>query len=105
MSITPLTLNSSRFLDTSNGAKWSDIVAAYHRTDSGYYSDVSDAKDWIDKGYPVIFHISKGHFVVGVGYDSNNTYMIQDPGKSNSTARPWTDDYSAYKIDKFRVFY
>lgn len=101
--ITPLSLNSSSYLDSSNGAKWGSIASAYYLTDSGYFTDTTTAIDYLKRGYPVIVHITKGHYLVAVGYE-NNKFMVVDSGKSSSSVVSWDKNYSGYSIDKFRVF-
>ncbi len=101
--ITPLTLNSSSYLDSSNGALWGNIASAYYLNDSGYFYNSSTAIDYLKKGYPVIVHVTSGHYLVAVGYE-NGKFMVTDAGKSSSAVLSWDTNYSGYSIDKFRVF-
>lgn len=102
--ITPQTLNRSTYLDSSNGALWGNIASAYYLHDKGYFYSESEALGYLQKGYPVIVHITKGHYLVAVGYE-NGKIMVTDAGKSSSAIVAWNTNYSSYSIDKYRVFY
>lgn len=103
-SITPVTLNSSTYLDTKNGAKWGTIASAYYLHDSDYFYTESEALGYLQKGYPVIVHISTGHYLVAVGYE-NGKLMVVDAGKTSSAVVAWNKNYTTASINKYRVFY
>ncbi len=100
---TPLTFNSSTYLDSSNGAKWDKIASSYFLTDSGYFTSESTAISYLQRGYPVILHLASGHFLVAVGYE-NGKFMVTDAGKSSSDVVPWNTNYPNGVLDKYRVF-
>lgn len=96
-SITPATLNSSTYLDSSNGANWSKIGSAYGLSYSA--PSTSEAVTYLKRGYPVIIH--KGnHFSVAIGYE-NGSFLVSDVGTSSSSIQRW----SKSTVDKCRVLH
>ena len=96
-SITPATLNTSTYLDSSNRANWSKIGSAYNLSYTA--PSTTEVITYLKRGYPVIVH--KGtHFSVAVGYENGN-FLVSNVGASSSSIQTW----SKSTVDKCIVFY
>lgn len=97
-SITPSTLNSSTYLDTSNKVKsWSKIASDYNL--SYYPPSNTEAITYLKRGFPVIVHRGT-HYSVAVGYENGN-FLVSNVGTSSSSIQTWGES----TVDQRIVFY
>ena len=112
-SITPLTLAKHTGYTDKYGTSWEyfrDVSKLYDISVREIGTDKSIYINELKAGNPIVINVgigdftSAGHYIVLVGVDSDNMFIVNDPNSPNNSSEKWSFERLSYQIKNSWVY-